>query len=181
MTGATLPPWTAGNERERRMMHDWVNARLDEENQAEAKRLVGDVDPDAPYRPPVIAPEHAEKYNKWRREGGFELEAAKHGVIEPARKLVRSVFPLLADLVQLPPLKRGKKYYPTRSVKGLHIAGAANDVERIRVLWKAHYNRRNRRPSDGPSAIEIAAERHEVSVEEVVSHLKNLRRKLRIS
>jgi hypothetical protein len=181
MTGATLPPWTAGNERERRMMHDWVNARLNEENQAEAERRIGDADVDAPCRPPVIAPEHAEKYNKWRREGGLERAAAEHGVMELARRRVRSVFPLLADLVQLPPLKRGKKYYPTRSGHRLHIAGAAKDVERIRVLWKAHYNRRNRRVSDGPSAIEIAAERHEVSVEEVVSRLKNLRRKLCVS
>ena len=51
MTGATLPPWTARNERERRMMHDWVNARLNEENQAEAERRIGDADLDAPLSP----------------------------------------------------------------------------------------------------------------------------------
>lgn len=130
------------------------------------------------------------KYNKWRREGGLELEAAKHGVIEPARDLVRSVFPLLADLVQLPPLKRGEKYNPelagVRTVGELRhkwsIAAAAKDAKRIRALWEAHDTRRNRRPTDGPSAIEIAAERHEVSVEEVELHLKNfLRGNSRIS
>jgi hypothetical protein len=172
----TKPRWTARNERERRMMHDWVNARLNEENQAEAERRIGDADLDAPYRPPVIAPEHAEKYNKWRREGGLERAAAEHGVIKPARDKVRSVFPLPADLVQLPPLKRGKKYYPARSGHRLHIAGAAKDVERIRVLWKAHYNRRNRRPSDGLSAIEIAAARHDVTPHEIELHLKRFSR-----
>jgi hypothetical protein len=91
------------------MADELVNARLNEENQAEAERRIGDADLDAPYRPPVIAPEHAEKYNKWRREGGLERAAAEHGVMELARRRVRSVFPLLADLVQLPPLKRGKK------------------------------------------------------------------------
>jgi hypothetical protein len=113
------------------MMGDWVNARLDEENQAEAKRQIGNADLAAPYRPPVIAPEHAEKYTKWRREGGLERAAAEHGVIELARDRVRSVLPLLADLVQLPPLKRGKKYYPAQSGRRLHIAGAAKDVEHI--------------------------------------------------
>ena len=118
MTGATLPPWTAGNGRERQMMHDRVNARLNEENQAEAERRIGDADLDAPCRPPVIAPEHAEKYNKWRREGGLERAAAEHGVIELARRRVRSVFPLLADLVQLPPLKRGKNIIPPDPATG---------------------------------------------------------------
>jgi hypothetical protein len=171
-----LPPWTACCERDRRLMRDWVNARLDEENRAEAERQVGDADLDAPYRPPVIAPEHAEKYTKWRREGGLERAAAEHGVIELARDRVRSVLPLLADFVQLLPLKRGKKYYPARSGHRLHIAGAAKDVKRIRALWQAHYGRRNRRPSDGLSAIEIAAARHDVTPREIELHLKKFLR-----
>jgi hypothetical protein len=51
------------------MADELVNARLNEENQAEAERRIGDADLDAPYRPPVIAPEHAEKYNKWPAGG----------------------------------------------------------------------------------------------------------------
>jgi hypothetical protein len=173
----TRPPWTARNERERRAMVDWVNKKLDEENATEAQRYADNF-------PPVIAPEHAEKYFKWRSEGGLERAAAEAGVIDLARALVRSRWPYLADLVQLPPLKRGEKFRPelTGVLTGaqlrhkLSIADAAKDVKRIRRLWQAHYGQKNRRPSDGPSAVQIAAKRHGVSVEEVELRLKKFLR-----
>jgi hypothetical protein len=191
---ATLPPWIARNERERQEMVAWVNARLDEQD-AEERRRQAD-----PF-PPVIPPEHAEKYNRWRDEGGLERLAAQHGVIGPARDLIRSRWPLLADLVQLPPLGRGEKYLRSGGVsitdkrrdahgrslamleahrKG-HVVKAAWDVQRIKRIWQDHYGRKNRHATDGPSANEIAAERHGVTAEEVELHLKMfLRTKSRI-
>ena len=89
---------------------------------------------------------------------------------------MRSIFPLLADFVQLLPLKRGKKYHPAQSIHRIDIAAAAADVKRIRTLWQAHYGRRNRRPCDGLSAIEIAAARHDVTPREIELHLKKFLR-----
>jgi len=220
----TLPRWIARDKREGQMMHDWVNARLDEEDEAQARRRIdalllrlgappenlkgeGDrqamidwaaamIDEDDEARSEAllfdlgVPPEHREKYFKWRREGGYELEAAKHGFIEPARELIRQRWPLLARLAQPPKLKRGEKYHP--ELAGIRTAGqllhkadvkaAAKDVGRVRELWRAHYGKQNRRPADGPSAIDIAAERHGVSTDAVASHLKRafLRTKSRI-
>ncbi len=174
---AAPPPWIARNPRDRQAMECWVIARLDDLDAAERQRQADNF-------PPVVPPEHAEKYDKWRREGGLEFEAAKRGVIVPARDLVRTVFPLLADLVQLPPLKRGEKYRPEHA--GIRTFGelrhrwridsAAKDVARIREVWQSHYGKRNRRPADGPSAVEIAAKRHDVSFKEVELRLKNFSR-----
>ena len=180
--GATLPPWIARNERHRRRMIEWVNARLDELDAADAQRQASIVDEDGRYCPP---PEHAEKYYKWRDGGGLERAAADRGFIDQARSLVRSRWPYIADLVQLPPLKRGEKYRPELTgvrtggqlVRRWRIASAAADVKRIRELWQVHYEgKKNRHPDDGPSAVQIAADRHGVSVEEVELKLKKFLR-----
>ena len=166
----TLPPWSAQDQRDRLMMHDWVNARLDELD-AEERRRQAD-----PF-PPIIPPEYAEKYDKWRREGGLELLAMAHGVIGPMRDWIRSRFPTLPvdDIVQLPPLGRGDKYPRTGGVSitdkrpiGIaehkaYVAAAAEGVKRIREIWRTPppggFGKKNRHPTDGPSAAELAVER----------------------
>ena len=181
------PPWNAHDRRDCQMMHDWVNARPDEEDEAQARRRIdailvrlgvppeklkseddrqanidsvsASIDEDDETRSEAllidIPPEHQEKYDKWRREGGLERAAADDGVIEPMRALVRSVFPYAADLLQLPKLKPGQKFrrisLPEAERKG-RIADAAKDATRIRALWRRFYGKQNRHSDDGPSA-----------------------------
>lgn len=168
----TRPLWRARNERECQQMIDWVSAKLDE--------------------PPLLSPEDAarrvEEVRKDIREGGPQARAAHEGHVGPARELIRKHFPPLAAFVQLLPLKRGQKYRRKKSFGGARayrrrrVENAAADVDRIREIWKAHYGKRNRRATDGPSAPEIAAERHGVTADEVEQYLKTfLRMKSRIS
>jgi hypothetical protein len=125
------PPWVARDKRDSDAMHKWVNARLDELEAVDRQRLVGDADLDAPWTPPTIPPERAEWYDRWRREGGLEREAAEHGVIGPLKAFIARVAPGLEDFVRLRPLKPGEKYLRTfgvdpndkrRDAKGRSIA-----------------------------------------------------------
>ena len=50
MTGGTLPPWTASNERDRHAMERWVVARLDELDAAEPQRQADNFPPVTPSR-----------------------------------------------------------------------------------------------------------------------------------
>jgi hypothetical protein len=137
------------------------------------------------------------KAEQWRREGGLERQqarqAAQRGNIKPARELVRKFAPELVDLVQLLPLAKGQRRDPVR-VGGVPVplgdkrpsgywvqvaehrkvvAEAAADVKRIRVIWREFYDgKANRRKGDGPSALEIAAERHGVKPDEIMKFLK---------
>lgn len=96
------PPWGDTAARVR-----WTNKRLDQKgglrglSREHAARLT-----------PESLAESSRRYLEWQRGGGPELELAHHGDIGPARELVRKAFPYLADLVQLPKLKRGEKFLP---------------------------------------------------------------------
>ena len=135
-------------------------------------------------------------------DGSFEALKALEGDIEPARALIRKHYPLLVDLglVRLPPLQRGKKYHPVferfsrtdnehriepdpvwrKYYRKRQLDNAAADVKRIREIWQRPgpygYGKKNRREDDGPSAIEIAATRHGVTVEKVIERLKRASR-----
>lgn len=183
-----LPPWVAHNEREREQMVEWVNKRLDQGggrrglSPAHAARLT----------PESIA-EGIKQFHKRQREGAPELELAQHGDIEPARELVRKVFPYLADLLQPPKPKRGEKYlrYEIDGVvvprdacyadvkleveRKKRIDAAVADVTRIKRIWQDGYGRRNRGECQ-VSAIEIAVERNSVSADEVIERLKRVSR-----
>ena len=52
---------------------------------------------------------------------------------------------------------------------------AADDVRRIRAIWKLHYNAKNRRKDEGPSAEAVAAERWDLGadgVENILTFMK---------
>ena len=134
-----------------------------------------------------------ERADRWRREGGFELQGAQHGDIKPARELIWRHFPLLADLVQLPPLKKGERRKPY-TINGVTVrpadrhrlaielvregerrkvvAKAAEDVIRIRRIWRENFGKTNCPKGAGPTAVEIAAERHAVEPAEIDLYFK---------
>ena len=112
-----LPPWKAHNPRERKMMHDWVNAKLDEMEKAERKKQANS------FR--VIPSEHVEKYRAWRRDAGFERQAARAGFIEPLRRC----YPHLAEFLFPPKLKRGEKYQDFDHTDEIDLA--VRDVRRM--------------------------------------------------
>jgi hypothetical protein len=186
------PPWTALNELDHQAMIRWVNEKLDQ-----GGGLRGLPPEHAARLTPESLAESSKEYLRWWREGGPELELAQHGNIKPARERVRKVFPHLADLLQLPKLKRGEKYRPY-TVDGaiggvIHrpgvpfaklveehehkksVAAAVADVTRIKRIWAApepHGYGRTNRSKGQVSAIEIAAARNGVSVAEVTERLK---------
>jgi hypothetical protein len=141
----------------------------------------------------------AQRDEQWRRGGGLELQAAKEGNIKPLRALVRKLLiadgrnPALGDFVQLKPLAKGQRrdpvkiggvpvphadkrqsgYWVREAERRKKITEAAADVDRIRILWREFFGKTNRRKGDGPTALDIAAERHGVTPDEIALFLKS--------
>lgn len=193
----TRPQWIARNERDAKQMVEWINRRLDQWDKGlwEPLDTIWPSDEERRQMRERIQAGIA-KAEQWRREGGLERQqarqAAQRGNIKPARELVRKFAPELADLVQLPPLAKGQRRDPVR-VAGVPVppgdkrpsgywvqvaehrkvvAAAAADMKRIWVIWREFFKRTNRAIGDGPSALEIAAERHGVKPDEIVLFLK---------
>jgi hypothetical protein len=106
------------------------------------------------------------------RRRPVEADAIAHaecGDIEPLQKL----YPQLAHYLARPPRPRGSHFPKLRA--GLdRMACAANDVRRIRALWK-HYYRTFRRRLDQPPSVEaIACERWQIAdVDRLIAYLKS--------
>ncbi len=130
-------------------MHVWVNRQLDliletsyEKNQEQARSNWS-----------------AEKYADWRASEQLPafreaqaINAAEHGNIEPLREL----YPKLVRFL-FRPKRPNKSPFPKNRplVFADRVSNAADDVRRIRAIWKLHYGKKNQ-----PGlAEEIAAER----------------------
>jgi hypothetical protein len=182
------PPWGDTAARVR-----WTNKRLDQKG-----GLRGLSKEHAARLAPESFAESSRRRLKWEREGGPELELARQGDIGPARDLVRKAFPLLADLVQLPPLARGQKRLPvifdgetgTIDRPGVpykdllneveqkkRLADAVADVTRILRIWAApEPDGYGRKYAVEKAAVEIAAERHSVDEGVLAERLKRASR-----
>jgi hypothetical protein len=167
-------------------MIKWVNARLDEGGgrRGLSPELAARLNPENLAR-------GIKQLHKWMGEGGPELDMARQGNIEPLREFVRKALGAdIAEHVQLIKPKRGEKYehYEIDGVivpKGEcyadvkdkverknQIAAAVADVTRIKRIWQDHYDGRANRGADQVSAINIAAERHGVTADEVIERRK---------
>jgi hypothetical protein len=116
------------------------------------------------------------KFLAWLKARGPDssaIEAAQSGNIEPLRKL----YPHLAPFLTLPTLPHGQKWKDRRLAAYDAATAAAMLVPIIREIWKQHYHKKNRRPEDGYSAVEIAASYLEVKPSAVERKRKNLTRK----
>ena len=140
-------------------MQAWVNERLDELLDDRLKRGMTLTQSDQ-----TIA-----DFDAWVEADGHLIEQACKGDLKP----VHDKYPHLAVLLQKPKLGRGK-YMRMRAPDP--VQSAAEDVLRIRALWKEHFHRMKRGPLDGPSAIEIAAKRCGVRERHVEVRLKSMQR-----
>jgi hypothetical protein len=149
-----LPPWRSETERGRDAMTRFIIAALDDIDYDETTALM-------------------ERGGRARRDGDFSA------LVEHAKRSgdvgrLRLLLPHLADLIHPPKLGRGQRYPRERDVNRHtdRVDLAARDVARICAIWREHYGRGYRR--EHPTAVEIAAERWEVSAGEVRRKLKKI-------
>jgi hypothetical protein len=148
-----LPRWDCSKPRDAEKMIEWVNSELDRKRQppggwAEGLRM--------------FDPDHVK---------GRAIQQADKGNMEPLRRLL----PGLARFLHRPKQERGKRF--PRDKDGDPVAAAARDTRTIRKLWKTHYGKTNRPKNDPITAEQIAADRHGVDVEKVISRLTKIRSK----
>ena len=90
------------------------------------------------------------------------IELAEYGDVGLLRATLATLHPGIARFVNLPKLKRGE-HWPVHelsldAVEDMdRVATAAGDVARIRMIWREHYGKRRRRPTDGWAAEKFAA------------------------
>jgi hypothetical protein len=136
-----LPPWHAGNQRDRRWMIDWTIGRWS-------------MLPD-PSQPAVSSDVDSKKFRAWWYNGGREIEEAEHGDIEP----LREKFPHLARFLHLP-VRPDKKNWPMQNeARSARDKSAEMIMREIKAIWKdKKYYGRVHRPRGDVTAAEIAAE-----------------------
>lgn len=71
--------------------------------------------------------------------------------------------------------RRGQRRPQTNVYERLPLENALDDVRDIRKIWQKHFGK-SYAPRNGPSAISIAAQRHGLSEDELVSFRKNRHR-----
>jgi hypothetical protein len=147
------PPWPARSEADNHEMLRWLEWQLDEIQWKEISTLF--------QQPPFNEAERLE----------YAIECAESGDVELLRKeLVKHINdPRIARFVNLPKLKQGERWTVNSSN---WIGKAAADVPRIRQLWRKHYEKKQRRKSDGWSAERFAAEIWKVGVDQIERYLK---------
>lgn len=161
-----LPPWT-GNQKAQREMYVWVNLELDLILDAHSKERQNKA---ALY---WTKEKYAEALPRLRE--ATAIKYAEHGNVEPLRRLS----PRHARFINLPTLGRGQRWPELPDIMD-RLPMAADDVRRIRAIWKLHFKYKNRR-RPGPeyegdmSAEEIAAERWDLGtdgVEKIMNFMK---------
>jgi hypothetical protein len=144
----TLPPWRATNASERQAMIDFVVSELKADDaRAEHQNQLND------YYAPMGA------VAAFRSDLASAMASARLGHIGPLRKLVACINPELVDFISEPRRVRGQRRSNQRDVFADYAASQfADDVERVRRVWRKNYNGHWKRHSaDGPSAEEIVA------------------------
>jgi hypothetical protein len=156
---ARPPRWKARNLRERRVMVEWMFAKLDGHFARElnrASRYNGDV---------------RELLRCARLQSA--VEAARSGDVAPLRNL----HPEIAEFIHPPKLGRGEKY--PRRPEFDRVRAAKVAVPIVQAIWRQYYDGRwKRRRDDGPSAAEIAAQYYGVTVDAVNKKPSGRRRKV---
>lgn len=153
------PRWSARDERDWKQMYDWVCERLDDPKEVFNFRRFG-LEPAELTRPTI---EDFEDEEEWRKA------EARLGDVEPLRR----AHPDLAEFLFSPKRKRGQKLPPRRH-RPDNVWLAAVDAKFIPIIWKAYYGRSKRTREDGPSAVDIAAQKWGVAKKSVEARIKKL-------
>jgi hypothetical protein len=141
--GDPRPPWKP--DRDKRYLQkitDWTNWHLDRT-------------PETDWKP------NYKTHFEWLKNDGPEIAAAERGNVEPLRKK----YPHLAKFLHRAKRERHKRGPSLPWDAHDPAKFAAIEVEEIKAIWKHHYNREKRRFK--PTAVEIAADRWNVSVADV--------------
>ncbi|WP_148221488.1 hypothetical protein [Bradyrhizobium sp. BTAi1] len=147
-----LPKWECNTAREKLAMTQWVNHQL---NMMDLEELQRDLSGKNAIDPA--------NYLEW---------AIEQADIERDIRPLKDALPYLARFLRLPKKGHGKRlpsrqYNPTKR--------AAEDVRRIRALWKQHYSKVKR--TTEPSAESIAADRWDTNEEALFNELKKSHRR----
>ena len=157
-----LPPWIARNTRDQRLMAAWLDAKLDKifDDEMEKKWDQAARDP--------------RNQDSLMLENFWPISEARHGNIEPLRRRLSKINPSFADYVNLPRRRRGQRYPKREDPNTIGpLAAAAEDIPRIRAIWREHYRKRNR-PKGQATAEQLAADRWDVEFEDLIKYLKKI-------
>jgi hypothetical protein len=182
---STLPPWPARCEADNEAMYQWLNPKLENMGVAKIDGRPEDDEDDSDTecwlekRDP--ATEKIEDYLP------AAIEDAEHGDIEGLRAVLIELAKddRVGRFVNLPKQPKGKRWPREREIydpvefgfcERERIRWAADDVFRIRSLWRKYYGRQRRRASDGWSAEKFAARRWNVSEPQISARLKKVTR-----
>jgi hypothetical protein len=138
-----LPPWDSGDRREQRRLSDWTVTQLDLILETEFTRHQKHAMPTARFAARLSALLEARA-----------IESAECGDVEP----LQTLYPRLARFLAPPKRPKGSHFPRPRDVVG-SMQCAADDVRRIRAIWKHHYRTFRRRRGQEPTAEGIAAAR----------------------
>jgi hypothetical protein len=158
------PPWVTDNPVKQRWMTVWVLHKLDEADMETYRRNHA-----RPFVRPFKAKSRLGSARKIELGYDIELGYAERGNLEPLREKAIELFgtPLVARFINLPKLSgRGRHWRPRPEKKISHAHWAALDVRRIRALWVKHHGKKNR-IGQQPTAEQIAAERWDLTVEQI--------------
>jgi hypothetical protein len=148
-----LPPWPARCEADNLRMLEWLEHKLNEITRAE--NAADD------WEGKNIAIVRALERAEW---GDLSLLQGELVALTGCPEIVR--------FINLPKLRRGQRWVV---YKGSPVTEAADDVLRIRALWRTNYGKKKRRSTDGWSAEQFAAMLWEVAEHQVIHRVKKKR------
>ncbi len=161
-----LPDWNCDTLTKRRHMEEWVLCQLDLVHIAavEESNIAASLDDSAAL---------AHLNRVWLTQGLAARDVVALAKVDPAIlavELLERVHPAMGR-------KPGSK-----SDRSTRLRFAAEELHRVRAIWKRHYGRTIRGKDNGPSAADIVLRQMErlgfdVSADELESALKNIPRK----
>jgi hypothetical protein len=161
-----LPPWKATDKFQQRAMVEWVIAQLDDQD-AEAGMRQYELDAARDYYAPL--PEE-EQQRLW-------FEVAVRRARSGNAGLLRGLYPEIAEFIQPPKRKQGRRRsYPRRDFGRYWASMIADDIRRVRELWQVNYDGKWKRRGLRPTAEEIVAERRGCTEDDVIAAMKLLSR-----
>jgi hypothetical protein len=187
---AALPPWPARREADNRTMFYWLNPKLDQLGMAKIceEEEVESEDDEWVVQLVKREPGHNEDNLTSEDDLTSAIQSAERGGIEPLRE---ALIKLAKDdrvgrFINLPKQRKGVRWPREREIydrdgfnfcETERIRWAADDVFRIRYLWRKHFKKGRRRAVDGWTAAHFASIRWEVTENQILNRLKKAKKR----